>query len=129
MWAAILLVSFSSISQTVTENKVILDESTTREVIKDLVKGDACKAELKLVREALNASQQQNDLLRGDLQDQQDISANLEQAMKEQQKIIDEQDRAIKSYDKSLQQCGRKTLLWKIIAGAAIIGGTVLATQ
>ena len=130
MLMALLLVSFSSISQTITQNKaVVLTENQARAVVKDLVKGQAASAELKFTREALDASQQQNDLLREDLQNQQDISSNLELAMKEQQKIIDEQDRAIKSHEKSLQQCGRTALFWKIAAGAAIIGGIVLATQ
>lgn len=41
--------SFKSFSQTNTENKVILSEAVSREVVKDLVAGDACKkiSELK----------------------------------------------------------------------------------
>lgn len=38
-----LLASFKSFSQTNTESKVVLSETVSREVIKDLVAGDACK--------------------------------------------------------------------------------------
>lgn len=126
--------SYSSISQTITRNRfsetfkeadsafVVLTEHQARSVVKDLVRGDAAQAELKLTREALNASQQQNDLLRQDLQDKEDISANLETASKELEKIIAAQDTEI-------IQCQKATLPWKLVAIGAVLGGILIATQ
>jgi hypothetical protein len=59
----LLLVSFKGISQTDTIKKIVLNEKVTREVIKDLVKGDLCKQHLLLKEEEIKNLQEQNDEL------------------------------------------------------------------
>ena len=59
----LLLVSFKSFSQNDTVKKIVLNEKTAREVVKDLVQGDICKKLLVLKDEEIKNLQEKNDEL------------------------------------------------------------------
>lgn len=59
----LLLVSFSSFSQTDTVKKIVLDERVAREIMKDVVNGDFCKKNLVLKEEQIKNLQEQNEEL------------------------------------------------------------------
>lgn len=122
--------SLTAISQNVTQtNEVVLTENQAREVIKDLVRGDAARAEVKILRQMVETVKLENGLLKANYKDQYTISSNLKLAMQEQEKVIEAQDGALKKYNQSLKQAKKQTLIWKIACGAMIIGGVVIATQ
>ncbi len=126
------LVSYSSISQTVipnTTNKecaVCLDTIQARAVIKDLVSGDAAKAELKVARRMVDNLQlsvqyhsEQNLLL-------QEQKGNLTTVVAEKDKQLELMQESIDIQEDQIKKQKKKTLLYKITTGAAIIGGAAL---
>ena len=88
-----LLVSFKSFSQTDTIKKIVLNENTAREVVKDIVKGDLCKQKLILKDEEIKNLQEQNDELS-------EIIKIKDSILSKKDEIITIQDKAIGWWEK-----------------------------
>ncbi len=84
----LLLVSFKSFSQNDTIKKIVLNEKTAREVVKDLVQGDICKKLLVLKDEEIKNLQEQNDELVEIIKIKDSISSKKDQIITIQEKAI-----------------------------------------
>ena len=84
----LLLVSFKSFSQNDTIKKIVLNERVTREVVKDLVRGDICEKRLLLKDEEIKNLQEQNDELVTIIKIKDSISEKKDQIIKIQDKAM-----------------------------------------
>lgn len=125
MLIAILLTSYSSISQTVTESKIILDTITAREVIKDLIECDVAKAKLKIANKIIIEQDNQIKL-------HEDISKSLEQSilnyeimLSEKDNIITNKDALIENANKALKKQKRQTTFYKITTAIFVVTSAI----
>ena len=84
----LLLVSYNGFSQNDTIKKIVLNERVTREVVKDLVRGDICEKRLLLKDEEIKNLQEQNDELVSIIKIKDSISEKKDQIIKIQDKAI-----------------------------------------
>lgn len=118
--------SLSSFSQTDTTSTT-LPNKILREVAKDLIRYDGCKEELLLTKEKLQKVEEREQ--------QKDVIIDLFRSKDENnQYIINQQGLQINQYErltddltKEIKQERKKTLMWKIATGAAVLtGGFIL---
>jgi hypothetical protein len=81
-------VSFKSFSQNDTIKKIVLNEKTAREVVKDLVRGDICEKRLFLKDEEIKSLQEQNNELISIIKIKDSISGKKDQIIKVQDKAL-----------------------------------------
>jgi hypothetical protein len=81
-------VSYNGFSQNDTIKKIVLNERVTREVVKDLVRGDICEKRLLLKDEEIKNLQEQNDELVTIIKIKDSISEKKDQIIKIQDKAI-----------------------------------------
>jgi hypothetical protein len=81
-------VSYNSFSQNDTVKKIVLNERVTRQVVKDLVRGDICEKQLLLKDEEIKNLQEQNDELVSIIKIKDSISEKKDQIIKIQDKAI-----------------------------------------
>ncbi len=80
--------SFKSFSQNDTIKKIVLNEKTAREVVKDLVRGDICEKRLFLKDEEIKNLQGQNNELISIIKIKDSISGKKDQIIKIQDKAL-----------------------------------------
>lgn len=80
--------SYNGFSQNDTIKKIVLNERVTREVVKDLVRGDICEKRLLLKDEEIKNLQEQNDELVSIIKIKDSISEKKDQIIKIQDKAI-----------------------------------------
>lgn len=80
--------SYNGFSQNDTIKKIVLNERVTREVVKDLVRGDICEKRLLLKDEEIKNLQEQNDELVTIIKIKDSISEKKDQIIKIQDKAI-----------------------------------------
>ena len=80
--------SYNSFSQNDTVKKIVLNERVTRQVVKDLVRGDICEKQLLLKDEEIKNLQEQNDELVSIIKIKDSISEKKDQIIKIQDKAI-----------------------------------------
>jgi hypothetical protein len=81
-------VSYNGFSQNDTIKKIVLNERVTREVVKDLVRGDICEKRLLLKDEEIKNLQEQNDELVTIIKIKDSISEKKDQIIKIQDKAM-----------------------------------------
>ena len=131
-----MLVCGSSISQTVTpykslplqtqENKVVIDTSIARFIAKDLVSGDVCKAEIKLVRSNLALTKKEvvfKDSIINTL-DKQKEKLNLIISKKDE--MFTKQEEISNTYKKALSKQKTTTFLYKLLSLLGVVSTTLL---
>lgn len=113
MLTALLIVSWSSFSQTDT-TKVVIDSNTARLIIKDLVRYDGCKEELQQTQEKVSKLEQLQ-------QEKDNVIILLEEKDTNNKFIISQKDEQIYQYGKmtdelvkELKSQKRKSFLYKV---------------
>ena len=134
-----MLVCGSSISQTVTpskslliqtqESKVVIDTSIARFIAKDLVSGDVCRAEIKLVRANLDLTKLEvvfKDSIINTL-GQQKESLNLIISKKDE--MFTKQEEISNTYKKALSKQKTTTFLYKLLSLLGVVSTTILIVK
>jgi hypothetical protein len=134
-----MLVCGSSISQTVTpnkslplqkqENKVVIDTSIARLIAKDLVSGDVCRAEIKLVRANLDLTKLEvvfKDSIINTL-GQQKEALNLIISKKDE--MFTKQEEISNTYKKALSKQKTTTFLYKLLSLLGVVSTTLLIVK
>lgn len=115
MLIAILLTSYSSISQTgIQDNLIKLDTIIARAVIKDLIEGDAAKAKLKIANQIILQQDKEIKLHVEINQSLEQEKLNLEIMLSEKDNIIANKDLLIDNVNESLKKQKGKTTFFKI---------------
>ena len=125
----LMMMSLNSFSQTVTDSTSIqLRKIVARLVIKDLIKGDGAKQQVKLFGDKINILEQKVSLkdsiifkLNTKLSNFNDIALTQSQRLELSQKLS-------KRLEQDLKKQRLQTKLFKYGSGAAIIGVIVLST-
>jgi hypothetical protein len=131
-----MLVCGSSISQTVTpnkslplqtqENKVVIDTSIARFIAKDLVSGDVCKAEIKLVRSNLALTKKEvvfKDSIINTLGTQKE---KLNLIISKKDEMFTKQEEISNTYKKALSKQKTTTFLYKLLSLLGVVSTTLL---
>jgi hypothetical protein len=112
------MLSLNSFSQTDT-TKVILPTNIARQVVKDLVRYDGCKEELKFTQEKvikLQEREAQKDTIIKLLNDK---DANNQFIIKQKDLQIGQYEHLTDDLTKEVKSVRRSTIFWKITTGAA----------
>jgi hypothetical protein len=122
------MLSGKSISQTVTNNKVVIDVEIAKKIANDLVSGDVAKAKLKLTEDNILLLEKKvvvKDSVINILEKQ---KSNLNLVITYKDDIILKQEEISKTYKKELVKSKTKTFFYKIFAyiGVASTGFLLL---
>jgi hypothetical protein len=122
------MLSGKSISQTVTNNKVVIDVEIAKKIANDLVSGDVAKAKLKLTEDNIILLEKKvvvKDSVINILEKQ---KSNLNLVITYKDDIILKQEEISKTYKKELIKSKTKTFFYKVFAyiGVASTGFLLL---
>jgi hypothetical protein len=122
------MLSGKSISQTVTNNKVVIDVEIAKKIANDLVSGDVAKAKLKLTEDNILLLEKKvvvKDSVINILEKQ---KSNLNLVITYKDDIILKQEEISKTYKKELIKSKTKTFFYKVFAyiGVASTGFLLL---
>jgi hypothetical protein len=122
------MLSGKSISQTVTNNKVVIDVEIAKKIANDLVSGDVAKAKLKLTEDNIILLEKKvvvKDSVINILEKQ---KSNLNLVITYKDDIILKQEEISKTYKKELVKSKTKTFFYKVFAyiGVASTGFLLL---
>jgi hypothetical protein len=131
-----MLVCGRSISQTVTpqkaptpqkqESSVVIDTTVAKLIAKDLVSGDVCKAEIKLVRANLDLTKKEvvfKDSIINTLGTQKE---KLNLIISKKDEMFAKQEEISNTYKKSLSKQKTTTFLYKALSLLGVISTTLL---
>ena len=131
-----MLVCGSSISQTATQkksyppqtqdNKVVIDTSVARLIANDLISGDVCRAEIKLVRSNLTLTKKEvllKDSIINTLGTQKE---KLNLIILKKDEMFTKQEEISNTYKKALTKQKTQTLLYKLLSGLGIVSTFLL---
>jgi hypothetical protein len=128
-----MLVCGRSISQTVTQkeshpqqNKVVIDTTIARFIAVDLVKGDVCKEEIKLVRSNLFLTKKEvvlKDSIISTLGKQKD---GLNLIISKKDEMFSKQEEISNTFKKQLSKQKGNTFIVKALLVVSIIGNAIL---
>lgn len=108
--------SGKSISQTVTNNKVVIDVEIAKKIANDLVSGDVAKAKLKLTEENIVLLEKKvvvKDSIINNLEKQ---KSNLGLVITYKDDIISKQEEISNTYKKQLIKAKTSTFFYKVFA-------------
>ena len=108
--------SGKSISQTVTNNKVVIDVEIAKKIANDLVSGDVAKAKLKLTEENIVLLEKKvvvKDSIINNLEKQ---KSNLGLVINYKDDIITKQEEISNTYKKQLIKAKTSTFFYKVFA-------------
>ena len=131
-----MLVCGSSISQTVTqkksyplqthENKVVIDTTVARLIANDLISGDVCRAEIKLVRSNLALTKKEvvfKDSIISTLGTQKE---KLNLIISKKDEMFTKQEEISNTYRKALSKQKATTFLYKLLSLLGVVSTTLL---
>jgi hypothetical protein len=123
-----VILTGKGISQTVTNNKVVIDVEIAKKIANDLVSGDVAKAKLKLTEDKILLLEKKvvvKDSVINILEKQ---KSNLNLVITYKDDIILKQEEISKTYKKELMKSKTKTFFYKIFAyiGVASTGFLLL---
>jgi hypothetical protein len=134
-----MLVCGRSISQTVTlqklpipqkqENSVVIDTTIAILIAKDLVSGDVCKAEIKLVRSNLALTKKEvvfKDSIINTLGIQKE---KLNLIISKKDEMFSKQEEISNTYKKALSKQNTTTFLYKLLSLLGIVSTTLLIVK
>jgi hypothetical protein len=114
------MLSGKSISQTVTNNKVVIDVEIAKKIANDLVSGDVAKAKLKITENNISLLEKKvivKDSVINILEKQ---KSNLNLVITYKDDIISKQEEISNSYKKELRKSKTTTFMYKIFAYVGI---------
>jgi hypothetical protein len=134
-----MLVCGRSISQTVTpkkspqpqtqENKVVIDTTVARLIATDLVSGDVCRAELKLVRSNLKLTKKEVSLKDSIISTVEKQKDDLLQIISKKDEMFSKQEEISETYRKSLSKQKRTTFLYKALSFLGVLSTSILIVK
>ena len=124
----------SSISQTATQkrqvllqsNKVVIDTSIARKIATDLVSGDFCKAEIKLVRSNLDLTKKEVVLKDSIIKTLGTQKEELNLIISKKDEMFSKQEEISNSYKKELSKQKGTTFIYKLLSLLGVISTTLL---
>lgn len=114
------MLSGKSISQTVTNNKVVIDVEIAKKIANDLVSGDVCKAKLKLTENNISLLEKKVTLKDSVINVLVKQKSNLDLVIAYKDDIISKQEEISNSYKKELRKSKTKTFVYKLFAYVGI---------
>jgi ABC-type antimicrobial peptide transport system permease subunit len=111
------------------ENKVVIDTSVARLIANDLVRGDFCKEEIKLVVNNLNLTKKEvvlKDSIIDTLEKQKDY---LDLIISKKDKMFANQEEISKTFKKELSKQKRTTFLYKFFSLLGVASTAILIVK
>lgn len=109
-----MLLCGKGISQTDTKNKVVIDTSLARKIAIDLVKGDECKEELKLVYKNVSLLEKKVSVKDSIVSTQKNQIVNLNKMVEGKDKLLKISDESLSITKKELSKSKRNTFFYKL---------------
>jgi len=110
------MLSGKSISQTVTNNKVVIDVELAKKIANDLVSGDVCKAKLKLTENNISLLEKKVSVKDSVINVLSKQKSNLELVISYKDEVISKQEVISNSYKKELRKSKNATFIYKLFA-------------
>lgn len=110
------MLSGKSISQTVTNNKVVIDVEIAKKIANDLVAGDVCKAKLKLTENNISLLEKKVTLKDSIINVLGKQKSNLDLVIAYKDDVISKQEEISNSYKKELRKSKTTTFVYKLFA-------------
>lgn len=110
------MLSGKSISQTVTNNKVVIDVEIAKKIANDLVSGDVAKAKLKLTEDNILLLEKKVNVKDSVISILEKQKTNLNLVISYKDDIISKQEEISKSYKTQLVKAKASTFFYKIFA-------------
>jgi hypothetical protein len=122
------MLSGKSISQTVTNNKVVIDVEIAKKIANDLVSGDVAKAKLKLTEDNILRLEKKVSVKDSVINVLSKEKSNLNLVIAYKDNLILKQEEISKTYKKEIVKSKTKTFFYKIFAyiGVASTGFLLL---
>jgi hypothetical protein len=110
------MLSGKSISQTVTNNKVVIDVELAKKIANDLVSGDVCKAKLKLTENNISLLEKKVSVKDSVINVLSKQKSNLDLVISYKDEVISKQEVISNSYKKELRKSKNATFIYKLFA-------------
>jgi len=114
------MLSGKSISQTVTNNKVVIDVEIAKKIANDLVSGDVAKAKLKITENNISLLEKKVTVKDSVINILEKQKSNLDLVITYKDDIISKQEEISNSYKKELRKSKTTTFMYKIFAYVGI---------
>jgi hypothetical protein len=114
------MLSGKSISQTVTNNKVVIDVEIAKKIANDLVSGDVAKAKLKITENNISLLEKKVTVKDSVINILEKQKSNLNLVITYKDDIISKQEEISNSYKKELRKSKTTTFMYKIFAYVGI---------
>ena len=129
-----MLLCGRSISQTATQinkapqeqNKVVIDTSMARKIATDLVKGDVCKAEIKLVKDNLKLTKEEVSKKDSIIKTMRRQKNDLNLIIDKKDEMFVKQEEISNTYRKALSKQKATTFIYKALSLLGVISTTLL---
>ena len=129
-----MLLCGRGISQTATQNnktlreqnKVVIDTSIARKIGTDLVKGDVCKAEIKLVKDNLKLTQEEVAKKDSIIKTMRRQKNDLNLIIDKKEEMLVKQEEISNTYRKALSKQKATTFIYKALSLLGVISTTLL---
>ena len=116
-----MLLCGRSFSQTDTKNKVVIDTATARKIAIDLVKGDECKEELKIVNQNLKLLNDKLIIKDSIIENNKNQIINLDKIVKGKDKLLEISDENLSITKKQLYKSKINNVFWKATTSMSIM--------
>lgn len=116
-----MLLCGRSFSQTDTKNKVVIDTATARKIAIDLVKGDECKEELKIVNKNVKLLNDKLIIKDSIIENNKNQIINLDKIVKGKDKLLEISDENLSNTKKQLQKSKINNVFWKATTSMSIM--------
>jgi hypothetical protein len=107
-------------------NKVVIDTSIARKIATDLVRGDFCKAEIKLVRSNLDLTKKQVVLKDSIIKTLGTQKEELNLIISKKDEMFSKQEEISNSYKKELSKQKGTTFLYKLLSLLGVVSTSLL---
>ena len=111
-----VMLSGKSISQTVTNNKVVIDVELAKKIANDLVSGDVCKAKLKLTENNISLLEKKVSVKDSVINVLGKQKSNLDLVIAYKDDVISKQEEISNSYKKELRKSKNTIFIYKLFA-------------
>lgn len=118
-----MLVCGKSFSQTDTKNKVVIDTSLAKKIAIDLVKGDECKEELKIVYKNISLLENKSLVKDSIINVQKNQILNLDKIVDGKEKLLNISNDNLKNTQRQLKKSKFNSTFYKLTT-LALIGVT-----
>jgi len=108
------------------DNKVVIDTSVARLIANDLISGDVCRAEIKLVRSNLTLTKKEVVLKDSIINTLGTQKEKLNLIILKKDEMFTKQEEISNTYKKALTKQKTQTLLYKLLSGLGIVSTFLL---